>query len=220
MPITCTGRPSADASSSFVGGDERAREVARHVEHRRAPGAEQRVGHLAHDRSRSGCASTASSIGSNARGRRRVCTLVSHRVELQQVVAELGDARRPARIDDDRRRRLDDDRRAGDRRARRRAARRRGPAISTGAPSSWKQAGAARAARRRPGARSREPRLAQWARGAALPVDALDVLAGLAHREDALVRGVEVLDHAARRRPSSSNGRAASGTSSSQTWYG
>ena len=40
-----------------------------------------------------------------------------------------------------------------------------------------------------------QPRLRQGGRSATLPVDALDVLAGLLHREDALVDVVERLDH-------------------------
>ena len=50
MPITCTGRPSAEASSRLSPVIERAGEVARHVQHGRAARAQERVLHLAHDR--------------------------------------------------------------------------------------------------------------------------------------------------------------------------
>ncbi len=42
-------QPLGGSEEAVVAGDERAGEVARHVEHRRAPGAQQRVLHLAHD---------------------------------------------------------------------------------------------------------------------------------------------------------------------------
>ena len=47
MPMTCTGSPSAEARSRLS--PVITHEVARHVEHRRAPRTQQRVFHLAHD---------------------------------------------------------------------------------------------------------------------------------------------------------------------------
>ena len=43
-------QPLGGGEQPVVGGDQRAREVARHVEHGRAAAAQQRVLHLAHDR--------------------------------------------------------------------------------------------------------------------------------------------------------------------------
>ena len=203
---TWTGRPSADGEQLVVGGDDRAREVARGVEHRRAPGAEQRVRHLADDRRRSRLASTRTSTASSC-DRPAGAPVRRRRLALD---APAGSRRRASRarstrVDDDRRRRLLDDRRPGDAGRRARSVPRR---VDGGVCAPARRA--KKAARRRRRALARRPRderpsggLGGAATRRAPPVDASRPAAGLAHREDALVgaRG------SSRRRASTSSRR-------------
>ena len=211
-----------------VAGDERAREVARHVEDRRAAGAQQRVLHLAHD--------AVEAVGDHRQQDgieelMRVTSLVRRRPRparrpsgstSMQVVARLGDARARARVDDDGRRRLADDRRALDLGAgaaasrRRSAARRRAPWPAEVAP--------ARVLRRLRLASplACAPRsdlgLGQLRRSRAPSRSGTRVLARLAHREDALVDVVERLHERRRRPPARASATPAAAPSSSHTW--
>ena len=186
-------QPFRGGEQLLVGGHDGAGEVARHVEHRRPPRPEQRVRHLAADR-----VQPVRHHGEQD----RIELSLRYRAHawmpllFEEVVAGRRHGQRPPRVDDHGRRGLLDDRRpaqplAGRERRAQVDGRVDGAVdaergLAEPAPRRW--AGTVRL-------EVRQPRLRQGGRSATLPVDALEVLAGLLHREDALVDVVERLDH-------------------------
>ena len=220
MPMTCTGRPSADASSRLspvISAQEKSRAMFRTAERP----VRSSVFSISRTIESSRFAITASVTGSKeliARAplRRLATALGPLRRELEQVVPELRDERRSSPG----RRRPSSSARAiiaGPRSAFRQGETHRRSVGRLASPVSLKYAstlglGAGRRRLSRP-----QLRLVEHGRRTHLPEQALQVLARLAHGEDALVRarGTPPRPHAT---SSSDSSRRGTGTSSSHTW--